>query len=170
MSAASFAASSNPSPALMVGAAFAGKATEILKRFASYDRNLGAQSGPVIQSRLLSLTERPPPPFWPRRENPGDRSAALPSWDERAAKRRRWRRRRRRKRGVIVEEGGGKREEVDEGGGLFRFKWWVGVGYPGIPYLRGLVHCAPPKLNVRHSTSGPPSASPTAVSRRGNCS
>lgn len=57
---------------------------------------------------------------------------------------------------MIVGEGGGKREEEDEGGGLFRFKWWVGVGYPGIPYLRGLVHCAPPKLNVRHSTSGPP--------------
>lgn len=42
------------------------------------------EADPVIQSVLPSLSERPPPPFWPRRENPGDRSAALPSWDVRA--------------------------------------------------------------------------------------
>lgn len=44
-----------------------------------------------------------------------------------------------------------------EGGGLFRFEWWVGVGYPGIPFRGVLVHCAPPKFSVRHSTSAAPS-------------
>lgn len=51
----------------MAGAASAAKATEILTRRASYAWKLGAQSDPIMQSRLLSLTERPPPPFWPRR-------------------------------------------------------------------------------------------------------
>lgn len=41
------------------------------------------EADPVIRSVLRSLSDGPPPPFWPRRENPGDRSAALPSWDVR---------------------------------------------------------------------------------------
>lgn len=41
------------------------------------------QQNPVVQCELRSLSETPPPPFWPvKGENPGDRSEALPSWDE----------------------------------------------------------------------------------------
>lgn len=169
MSAASFAASSNPSPALMAGAACAATATDILKRFASYDWYLGAQSDPVIQSRLLSLSERPPPPFWPRRENPGDRSAALPSWDERAARRRRrWCWRRRRKRGVIVGKAEvNERRRMRAGGYSVSSSGW-GWDILGFRIWEVLVHCAPPKLNVRHNTSGPLSALHSAVPRRGN--
>lgn len=33
----------------------------------------------------------------------------------------------------------------------------MGVGYPGIPVRGVLVHCAPPKFSVRHSTPAAPS-------------
>lgn len=111
MSAASFAASSSPSPALMAVVACAEIAIDILSGFYFCSRYLSAkvdpfiEADPVIQSVLPSLSERPPPPFWPRRENPGDRSAALPSWDVRGEAGRR--------NGggavLIVREGGGKR-------------------------------------------------------------
>lgn len=94
MSAASFAASSSPSPALMAVVACAEMAIDILSGFYCCSSYLSAkadpfiEADPVIQSVLPSLSERPPPPFWPRRENPGDRSAALPSWDVREKGRR----------------------------------------------------------------------------------
>lgn len=70
--------------------------------------------------------------------------------------------------GVIVREGGGKKEEGrrTEGGGLFRFEWWVGVGYPGIPFRGVLVHCAPPKFSVCATAHQQPPASLTAVLMR----
>lgn len=111
MSAASFAASSSPSPALMAVVACAEIAIDILSGFYCCSRYLSAkvdpfiEADPVIQSVLPSLSERPPPPFWPRRENPGDRSAALPSWDVRE----RGRRKGDGGGGVIVREGGGER-------------------------------------------------------------
>lgn len=56
---------------------------------------------PVVQCELPSMSETPPPPFWPEKgkKNPGDRSAALPSWDDEGG----------RGGGVIGGEGGGKR-------------------------------------------------------------
>lgn len=77
---------------------------------------------------LPSISDRPPPPFWQRRENPGDRYAALPSLGREAEDEKE------EKRGVVT-----KAEVIEEGikrerGGLFRFGGWVWVGYPGIPF------------------------------------
>lgn len=96
MSAASFAASSSPSPALMAVVASvvitigkSSKAFIIAMIIYQQKRILTPfiEADPVIQAVLPSLSERPPPPFWPRRENPSDRSAALRSWDVREKRR-----------------------------------------------------------------------------------
>lgn len=77
--------------------------------------------------------------------------------------------------GVTAREGGGKKKRKrkeegrrrSKGGGLFRFEWWVGVGYPGIPSFRGvLVHCAPPKFISCATAHQQPPSSLTAVLMR----